>query len=297
MALDGKDLVGIAKTGSGKTLAFTIPAVSKLLTEVSIIVNQGPVKRGKRNPRVLILAPTRELAMQICEANRPFCKASRLTGLMLYGGQRKDYQIEPLSRGVDILYATPGRLLDLENEGYVDLSEIQYLVLDEADRMLDMGFIPQIEEIISKLTHPNRQSILLTATWPKQIQDLCYKVCKDDAIILRIGSEGDHHSVNEDIHQHIDVLQTGDDKLAKLTAVLDEEKISKTSKVLIFAQQKRRCDYVASHLSMKGFSCDALHGDKTQFLRTRIMNNFKSGQTNILVATDVASRGIGNIVN
>lgn len=288
MALSGRNMVGIAQTGSGKTLSYILPALVH-------IAAQPPLKPGE-GPIALILAPTRELACQIQEVARVFGAAMRVRNTCLYGGAPKGPQIRTLRYGAEIVVATPGRLIDLLNDGHTNLNRCSFLVLDEADRMLDMGFEPQLRDIIPKI-RPDRQVTLWSATWPKEVQRLSRDLLGRDFIQVTIGSTELH--ANKKIHQTIDVCEEGDkeEKLAALLLKLWEElpepeATRKMMRTIIFSNKKRICEDLTWKLSKDQWPCVALHGDKSQFERDRALLDFKRGDLPILVCTDVAARGL-----
>jgi ATP-dependent RNA helicase DDX5/DBP2 len=288
MALSGRNMVGIAQTGSGKTLSYILPALVHIAAQPALKPGDGPI--------ALVLAPTRELACQIQEVARVFGAAARVRNACLYGGAPKGPQIRTLRYGAEIVVATPGRLIDLLNGGYVNLNRCSFLVLDEADRMLDMGFEPQLRDIIPKI-RPDRQVTLWSATWPKEVQRLSRDLLGRDFIQVTIGSM--ELSANKKICQVIDVCEESqkEEKLAallvKLWEELPEPEASRTMmRTIIFSNKKRVCEDLSWKLSRDQWPCVALHGDKSQFERDRALLDFKRGQTPILVCTDVAARGL-----
>ncbi|KAG0441412.1 ATP-dependent RNA helicase DBP2 [Dictyocoela muelleri] len=277
MALAGRDMVGIAQTGSGKTLSFMLPA----LIHAS---RQEPLKKGD-GPIVVVLAPTRELVMQITEVAEKYAGYYKMRCVSIYGGVSAYAQKNKLQEGVEILIATPGRLIDLKDQGYIPLERTTFLVLDEADRMLDMGFEPQLRKIIPE-TNPNRQTLMWSATWPKEVRELAEKFMKE-YIQVNVGCE-DLRS-NDRIKQIVRVT----DERHKNSILMDSLKDWKNSdKIIIFCNKKRTCDYLEGELIRRGFKAVAIHGDKAQYTRDRIIADFKSGKCNILIATDVAARGL-----
>lgn len=281
MAMSGRDMVGIAATGSGKTLAYILPAIVHINA-------QSPVRKGD-GPVALILAPTRELAMQIhAEANK-FGKYAQIRSTCIYGGAPKGPQTRELSAGVEICIATPGRLLDMLNENRTNLRRVTYLVMDEADRMLDMGFEPQIRKIIDQI-RPDRQTLMWSATWPKEVQGLACDFLKD-FIQVNIGSMD--ISANVRVAQHILICSPYDKMrllIEELSRILSGPE---PGKIIIFAAKKVTADEVASTLSRDRFPAVAIHGDKSQSERDWVMRQFKEGRSStILVATDVAARGL-----
>ncbi|TGZ77468.1 ATP-dependent RNA helicase DBP2 [Ascodesmis nigricans] len=283
MALSGRDVVGIAETGSGKTLTYCLPAI--------VHINAQPLLSPGDGPIVLVLAPTRELAVQIQQEVAKFGKSSRIRNTCVYGGVPKGPQIRDLSRGVEVLIATPGRLIDMLEAGKTNLRRVTYLVLDEADRMLDMGFEPQIRKIVGQI-RPDRQTCMWSATWPKEVRQLAQDFL-NDYIQVNIGSLD--LSANHNIQQIVEILNDYDkrDRLIKhLEKIMDD----KQSKCLIFTGTKRTADDITKFLRHDGWPCLAIHGDKQQNERDWVLAEFKSGKSPIMVATDVASRGIGMIL-
>ncbi|KAF8250855.1 P-loop containing nucleoside triphosphate hydrolase protein [Wilcoxina mikolae CBS 423.85] len=279
MALSGRDVVGIAETGSGKTLTYCLPAI--------VHINAQPLLSPGDGPIVLVLAPTRELAVQIQQEVAKFGKSSRIRNTCVYGGVPKGPQIRDLTRGVEVLIATPGRLIDMLESGKTNLRRVTYLVLDEADRMLDMGFEPQIRKIIGQI-RPDRQTCMWSATWPKEVRQLASDFLHD-FIQVNVGSLD--LSANHNIQQIVEVMNDHDkrDRLIKhLEKIMDD----KLSKCLIFTGTKRTADEITRFLRQDGWPCLAIHGDKQQNERDWVLNEFKTGKSPIMVATDVASRGI-----
>ena len=304
IALQKRDLISIAKTGSGKTCAFLLPAIHNIMIERAEGRNtpQKEAPRSRRDrrsarhsgPKVVVLAPTRELAIQIEEEARKYASVAGLTSVAVFGGAAKHKQISELRRGADIIVATPGRCNDLIESGELDLSSVNYLVLDEADRMLDMGFMPQIESII-ECTSPERQNFFFTATWPKTVQHLADQYLTN-AVSIRVGETSGKLSANKAITQNVKVVNNKDkyDELLDLIDFLnpDAENPRLLGKTLIFVSRKNDCDSLADDLHAEGFRADCLHGDKTQQQRDYVMNRFRRGQCQVLIATDVAGRGL-----
>ncbi|XP_057657012.1 ATP-dependent RNA helicase p62-like [Diorhabda carinulata] len=281
IAMSGNDMVGIAKTGSGKTLAYILPAIVH-------INNQPPIRKGD-GPIALVLAPTRELAQQIQKVASEFGKSSYVRNTCLFGGAPKGPQARDLSRGVEICIATPGRLIDFLERDTTNLERCTYLVLDEADRMLDMGFEPQIRKILSQI-RPDRQTLMWSATWPKEVMRLANDFM-NDAIYINIGST--HLSANHNIVQIVDVCQEHE-KENKLTDLLQEisDGCEPGSKTIIFAETKKKVDYITNGIRQIGWPAVAMHGDKSQQERDYVLRQFRNGKATILVATDVAARGL-----
>eukprot|EP01017_Pseudomicrothorax_dubius_P030475 TRINITY_DN3809_c0_g2_i3.p1 TRINITY_DN3809_c0_g2~~TRINITY_DN3809_c0_g2_i3.p1 ORF type:complete len:626 (+),score=100.00 TRINITY_DN3809_c0_g2_i3:96-1973(+) len=278
IAMKGHDLIGIAKTGSGKTLAFMIPAFIHLMSQDRPRPGEGPV--------VLVLAPTRELAVQINDECVKFGGGIGIRVVAVYGGAEKYQQKRALFRGVDVVIATPGRLIDLMEQGATNLKRVTYLVLDEADRMLDMGFEDQIREIVSKV-RSDRQTLMWSATWPPNVKTLARELCQEDPIKIQVGAQD--LAVNDKITQKIEIMDE-DEKRARLIEILKQ--YHKRDKILVFCQTKRGCEVLSQTLERLDFPVNALHGDKTQKERDRVMAEFKLGEKPILIATDLAARGL-----
>jgi ATP-dependent RNA helicase RhlE len=268
--LEGRDVMGLAQTGTGKTGAFTIPILQRLLL--------GP----QRQLRALILAPTRELAEQIHLTSLDLGKHTRLRSIAIYGGVSKNSQISRLLNGVNIAIACPGRLLDLVGDDHIDLSHIEILVLDEADRMCDMGFIPDIRRII-KLLPSKRQTLCFAATMPEDIRRLTDKILKDP-VRIQVGQISPPKSVTHALYPVPNTL-----KKSLLFAMLEQ---TPTGRVLIFTRTKYRARNLARDLVKRGYRAEALQGNMSQNKRQRAIDGFRGKKYDILVATDVASRGI-----
>ncbi|XP_022660339.1 ATP-dependent RNA helicase dbp2-like isoform X3 [Varroa destructor] len=283
IALSGRDMVGIAQTGSGKTLAYTLPAL------VHIWGNNG--HRGYRppgSPMVLVLAPTRELAQQIQQVAAEFGRGAGIKSVCIFGGAPKGGQLREMDRGCEICIATPGRLIDFLESGKLSLRRrCSYLVLDEADRMLDMGFEPQIRKIIGQI-RPDAQTLMWSATWPKEVRMLAEDYLKE-YVQLNIGALS--LSANHKITQVVEVCTEAekDEKLMALQRKFSEEK---DAKVLIFAETKKKVDDLSIRLRQCGFHAISIHGDKSQQERDWVLQGFRSGDCQTLVATDVAARGL-----
>jgi ATP-dependent RNA helicase RhlE len=276
--LQGRDILGVAQTGTGKTAAFALPILHNLAK------NRRP--NHAKSCRVLVLSPTRELASQIAERFSAYGRDLNLKQMTVYGGVSEKPQIKAMRTGVHVLVATPGRLLDLMNQGHIELGALDVFVLDEADRMLDMGFLPDIKKIIKKLPD-KRQSLFFSATMPDKIVDLSngllYKPVKID-----VTPDDSSTSVIDTIQQR--VLFVEHSKKRQLLAHLLKQKAG--GSVLVFSRTKHGADRLAKILKKQDFSADSIHGDRTQNARTRILKEFKSRKIGILVATDVAARGI-----
>ncbi|XP_045462972.1 ATP-dependent RNA helicase dbp2-like isoform X1 [Harmonia axyridis] len=281
IAMSGRDLVGIAQTGSGKTLAYILPAIVH-------INNQQPISRGD-GPIALVLAPTRELAQQIQQVASDFGRTSYVRNTCIFGGAPKGPQARDLERGVEICIATPGRLIDFLEKGTTNLERCTYLVLDEADRMLDMGFEPQIRKIIEQI-RPDRQTLMWSATWPKEVKKLAEDYL-NDYIQINIGSL--QLSANHNILQIVDVCQENE-KPEKLNVLLQEigNNAEPGSKILIFAETKVKVEDITRQLRRYGWQAVCMHGDKSQQERDYVLREFRNGKSFILVATDVAARGL-----
>jgi ATP-dependent RNA helicase DDX5/DBP2 len=290
LASAGRDMISVAKTGSGKTFAFVMPAIAKILERRDA---RGGVARG-RSPFALVLAPTRELTQQIEKEASKVAVASGVKVASLYGGTSKQTQIYSLRNGVDLAVGTPGRINDLITAGYLNLSDVEYLVLDEADRMLDMGFEPQIRSIIAEC-NPKKQSLFFTATWPKSIRGLAADYLRDP-VTINIGEQSEL-TANSAITQHVHVVSPRE-KAAKLQAIFaDLKRISMQEertfpKTLVFLSRKSDCDDLAYDLRDLGFPVGTLHGDKTQQARDMILDHYRSNKIKLLIATDVAARGL-----
>mmetsp|Transcript_24201 Transcript_24201/g.48130 ORF Transcript_24201/g.48130 Transcript_24201/m.48130 type:complete len:537 (+) Transcript_24201:54-1664(+) len=278
MALKGKNMVGISATGSGKTLAFLLPAM--------IHINAQPYLKPGDGPIVLVLAPTRELAVQIKEECDKFGASSEIKNTVVYGGVPKGKQIRSLREGVEIVIATPGRLIDHLEAGNTNLARVTYLVLDEADRMLDMGFEPQLRKICGQI-RPDRQVLMWSATWPKEVKNLAQDYLSEYYQVT-VGSLD--LAGNKDVTQIIDVC-ADTEKYRNLLRYL-KENLSTKDRVLVFVETKKGCDMLTRSLRMDGFQARAMHGDKSQEERDWVLKEFKSCQATLLVATDVAARGL-----
>nr|VDD26941.1 unnamed protein product [Brassica rapa] len=276
IAMQGRDIVAIAKTGSGKTLGYLIPAFMHL---------QRIRNDSRMGPTILVLSPTRELATQIQDEAVKFGRSSRISCTCLYGGAPKGPQLRDLERGADIVVATPGRLNDILEMRRISLRQVSYLVLDEADRMLDMGFEPQIRKIVKEIP-TKRQTLMYTATWPKGVRKIAADLLVNPAQV-NIGNV-DELVANKSITQHIEVVATME-KQRRLEQILRSQEPG--SKVIIFCSTKRMCDQLTRNITRQ-FGAAAIHGDKSQPERDSVLNQFRSGRTPVLVATDVAARGL-----
>jgi len=276
VALAGRDVLGIAQTGTGKTAAFTLPMIDRL--------SAGRSKA--RMPRSLVLAPTRELADQVASSFEKYAAGGKLTWALLIGGVSFEDQLRKLDRGVDVLIATPGRLLDHFERGKLLLTGVQIMVVDEADRMLDMGFIPDIERIF-KMTPASRQTLFFSATMPPEITRLTTQFLKDPTRI-----EATRPAMTADtISQFIAPIPSGDPKAKRLAlrALISQEDVGNG---IVFCNRKTDVDIVAKSLKSHGFDAAAIHGDLDQSMRTRTLESFRKGELKLLVASDVAARGL-----
>lgn len=272
VVLEQRDLLGCAQTGTGKTAAFSLPMLERLHQRSS----QPFVK-------ALVLAPTRELALQIGDNIKAYSKYLRLEHAVVFGGVSQHHQVQQLRRGVDIIIATPGRLLDLVNQGIIKLNKIEILVLDEADRMFDMGFINDLRKIV-KLTPTSRQTLLFSATMPPEIQDLAMGILKNPVEVKVTPVSSTATTVNQSVY-----FVEKNNKRGLLQHVIREQKMQN---VLVFTRTKRGADRVAMTLNKGGISAAAIHGDKSQQARQKALANFKDKSLTVLVATDIAARGI-----
>lgn len=283
-----RDLMACAQTGSGKTAAFLFPTIAALLEETDVVsrIEQNMQRKTRVYPRSLILAPTRELASQIHKEARKLTYRSHLRSVVVYGGADSYNQIRELKSGCDILVATPGRLTDMIERGYISLEDIRYLCLDEADRMLDMGFEKQIRFIVTESNMPDidkRQTLMFSATFPKPIQRLAAEFLKD-YVFLKVGKLG---STTDFITQQIKFVEDENKKEELLYTIDSVEGLT-----LVFVETKKSADYLEEFLARKGYPSSSIHGDKSQSEREAALESFKSGYTPILVATDVAARGL-----
>jgi ATP-dependent RNA helicase RhlE len=276
IVLEGRDLIGCAQTGTGKTAAFALPILH-------ILDGEKTPRKFRRNIRALVLTPTRELAQQISESFRRYGNNSGIRNTVVYGGVSQRLQTEKLKKGVDILIATPGRLLDLMQQKYINLDNIQILVLDEADRMLDMGFIQDIKKIISFIPK-ERQTLFFSATMPLEVLRLSKDILTDP---VKISVTPDRPAV-ELIRQELYYVARPD-KNNLLIHLLQDEAVSSA---LVFTRTKSGAERVTRHLNAAKINADAIHGDKSQNARQRALDKFKAKKTRVLVATDIASRGI-----
>ncbi|HWU16028.1 MAG TPA: DEAD/DEAH box helicase, partial [Caulobacter sp.] len=276
VALAGQDVLGIAQTGTGKTAAFTLPLIDKLMT--------GRAKA--RMPRALVIAPTRELADQVASSFEKYAKGTKLSWALLIGGVSFGDQEKKLDRGVDVLIATPGRLLDHFERGKLLMTGVQFLVVDEADRMLDMGFIPDIERIF-KMTPPKKQTLFFSATMPPEITRLTKQFLKDP-VRIEVAKPA---TTNANITQLLVKVPSADPKAKRLAlrALIEKAQIETG---IVFCNRKTEVDIVAKSLKSHGFDAAAIHGDLDQSQRMKTLAAFRDGSLKILVASDVAARGL-----
>jgi ATP-dependent RNA helicase RhlE len=275
VVLAGRDIVGIAQTGTGKTAAFALPILNRLHA------NRKPLE--KKSPRVLVLSPTRELSGQILDSFRTYGRHMRLQSALVIGGVPMGRQVRDLMNGLDVLVATPGRLLDLLRANAVRLNQVEVLVLDEADRMLDMGFIHDIRTIVAKLPK-ERQTLLFSATMPREIADLAAQMLRDP---VRVAVTPVASTV-ERVSQR--VIMT--DKPAKSALLIELLRNEVTGQTLVFTRTKHGADKVVKSLHHAGISAEAIHGNKSQNQRERVLGAFRAGKVKTLIATDIAARGI-----
>ncbi|MDD5062351.1 MAG: DEAD/DEAH box helicase [Candidatus Marinimicrobia bacterium] len=274
--LEGKDVLGSAQTGTGKTAAFAIPIIQMLSQ------NQD-YSKGRRKIRALVVTPTRELAIQIGDSFAAYGRFTDLRHTVIYGGVKQLQQTNALQKGIDILIATPGRLLDLMDQGYVNLQSIRFFVLDEADRMLDMGFIHDVRKIITKLP-ARRQSLFFSATMPKEVTDLAAAIVNQPSKVniapVKITTEAIQQSVYYVDKEH------------KKSLILHVLKDPTLETALVFTRTKYGADKLAKYLNINGIRSNAIHGDKTQNARQQALSGFKKRAVRVLVASDIASRGL-----
>lgn len=274
--LEGTDLVGCAQTGTGKTAAFAIPIINSLHRMV------GSTNKRKVI-RTLVVTPTRELAIQIDESFNTYGKYTNIRSMVIFGGVSQVPQVDQLKKGIDILIATPGRLLDLHKQGFIDLDHLHFLVLDEADQMLDMGFINDVKKIV-KLTPDNRQTLLFSATMPMAIRELADTFLTTPKYVSVTPVSSTAETVNQKVY-----FVGKEDKRSLLYHIIRNDKINN---VLVFTRTKHGADNVVKALKKNGVTAEAIHGDKSQNARQRVLEAFKNKEISVLVATDIAARGI-----
>ena len=273
--LNGHDLLGVAQTGTGKTAAFGIPILNHLLKEN----NTG----GKRKIKALVVTPTRELAIQIAESFTAYSQFTNLRNTVIFGGVKQSKQVASLQQGVDILVATPGRLLDLMNQGYISFSDLKYVVLDEADQMLDMGFIHDVKKIIAKLPL-KRQSLFFSATMPKSIVDLSQKMLGNFKRITIKPQQATAEKVEQGVY-----FVSKNNKPKLLIHLIEGRS---TDSVLVFSRTKHGANKIVKVLDKANIKSAAIHGNKSQLQRQKALGAFKDGSLKVLIATDIAARGI-----
>ncbi|MBF0316103.1 MAG: DEAD/DEAH box helicase [Oligoflexia bacterium] len=283
--LEGRDLIGIAQTGTGKTAAFALPILNRLA--------RNKIQTKAKRVRALILTPTRELASQIDSNLKLYGKGLQLFSAVVFGGVAHRPQIQTMIRGIDILVATPGRLLDLMNEGHIQFEQLEVFVLDEADRMLDMGFIRDVKKIIAKLPQ-KKQTLLFSATMPEDIARLATTLLKDP---VRVEATPQATTV-EKVEQKVRFIERAKKPLLLANLLKD----SSLKSVLVFTRTKHGADRVVRHLEQASISSAAIHGNKSQGARERALGSFRAGKIRVLVATDIAARGIdvsqiGHVIN
>ncbi|MEM9921800.1 MAG: DEAD/DEAH box helicase [Bacteroidota bacterium] len=274
--LEGRDLLGCAQTGTGKTAAFAIPILQHLYLN-------REASRGMRKIRALVVSPTRELAIQIAHSFTAYSKFLRIRNTVIFGGVKQGAQVEALQKGIDVLVATPGRLLDLIDQGYISLRDIDFFVLDEADHMLDMGFIHSIKRIIKHLPE-KRQSLFFSATLPPNIMELSRKILgRPERVSVR-----PEQATAEKVEQAVYFVR----KKMKAKLLVHLLKSQSFESTLVFSRTKYGADRIVRLLKKKNIKAEAIHGNKSQNARQRALGNFKRGETKVLVATDIAARGI-----
>ena len=273
--LEGRDLIGCAQTGTGKTAAFALPILH--------LLSSRPKPTSPRRPRALILTPTRELASQIAQNFEAYGKYLNLNHFVLFGGVGQNPQVQKLTRGVDILVATPGRLLDLHSQRHIHFDQVEIFVLDEADRMLDMRFVHDVKKVMALLP-AKRQSLLFSATMPPAIQQLADRLLHDP-VQVEVNPVA---STAERIQQHLCYVERGDKRML-LVHFLEKYP---DGLVLVFVKMKHGANRLVEQLEKTGVRAEAIHGNKSQTARERALENFRSGRTRVLIATDIAARGI-----
>jgi ATP-dependent RNA helicase RhlE len=274
--LEGRDVLGCAQTGTGKTAAFALPILHRLLRSEN-------APRRRRPIRALVLSPTRELAAQIGESFRGYARFTRLRSTVVFGGVSQRGQVRTLGEGVDVLIATPGRLLDLMHQGYVDLREVEVFVLDEADRMLDMGFIPDVRRVVAAIP-AQRQTLMFSATMPDAIRRLADVLLSDPVSVQAAPEAASSGPIDQRVF-HVSKA----DKPALLKDILDRKE---ATRVLVFTRTRHGADRVERHLARAGVHAAAIHGSKSQTARERALADFRGTNAPVLVATDIAARGL-----
>ncbi len=273
--LSGRDMLGCAQTGTGKTAAFALPILQRLAA--------GNRRPTERHMRVLVLTPTRELCAQVAESFRDYGRFQDTSTVQVFGGVSEGPQKEALRRGVDVCVATPGRLLDLMDQGFARLAQVEVLILDEADRMLDMGFINDIRKVVAQVPR-KRQTLLFSATLPKEIRDLARGLLSDPVEVSVAPQSTTAENVSQEVY-----FVPGVHKQALLEHLLDARDVTRA---LVFTRTKHRADRVARALAKARVTAEAIHGNKSQNARLRALDNFKRGKTRVLVASDIAARGL-----
>ncbi|MEL6396335.1 MAG: DEAD/DEAH box helicase [Planctomycetota bacterium] len=277
-ALEGRDVLGLAQTGTGKTAAFALPALDKLHRAKT--ADSG---RGRPTPRVLVLSPTRELATQIAESMREYCAGTEIRGCTVFGGVSQVHQVRKLRAGVDVIVATPGRLMDLLEQGHIDLSSIETFVLDEVDRMLDMGFVQPIRSIAAKIPS-ERQTLMFSATLPREIAKLASTLMRDPVKVEAPRQKRAEPKIEQFLH-----LVEGKEKPVLLLEMLSDHAVERA---VVFTRTKHGADNLTRKLVRSGVRAESIHGNKSQNQRQRALDAFRSGRAGVLVATDVAARGL-----
>jgi len=276
LILAREDVLGSAQTGTGKTAAFALPILQHL-------EQANSPHGGKRKIKVLVVTPTRELAIQIADSFTTYAKYNNVKNTVIYGGVKQRSQTDALGRGVDVLVATPGRLLDLMNQGFISLKDIQYFVLDEADRMLDMGFIHDIRTLLTKLP-PKRQSLFFSATMPSNIIDLSRQILRNPQKVAVSPVSSTAETIQQFMYRT--------NKKSKNDLLLHILKDTSIDQVLVFSRTKHGADRIVRNLRKRKIESSAIHGDKAQNQRQKALKSFKNGEIRVLVATDIAARGI-----
>jgi superfamily II DNA/RNA helicase len=286
VALHGHDIIGQAKTGTGKTLGFGIPLLQRVVAQDEEQDADAPVVAEKGKPQALVVVPTRELCVQVTEDLVKAAARRQVRILSIYGGRAYEPQVERLKKGIEVVVGTPGRLIDLAQQGHLDLGHVRTLVLDEADEMLDLGFLPDVEKIV-RLVPAGRQTMLFSATMPGQIISLARAYMHHPTHIRAVDPDDDGHTVKA-VEQHV-FRAHAMDKVEMLARILQSEGRGLT---LVFCRTKRTAAKVADELADRGFASGAVHGDLGQGAREQALRAFRNGKVDVLVATDVAARGI-----
>ena len=274
--LKGEDVLAVAQTGTGKTAAYAIPVLQ--------LLHQNKSSKRTEGIKCVVMVPTHELAIQVMEVFKEIGKHTKVKTFGIYGGVEQDAQIQRLQKGIDILVATPGRLFDLRSQGYIDLNTIEILVLDEADYMLDLGFIKDIEDLV-RLLPRKRQTLFFSATISKKIKETAYSLVKTEAIRIQISPK---NPVAKNVSHQVTFIEM-DDKRFFLERLVNE---NPDVKILVFVRTKVRAERVKSAMERVGIQCLTIHSDKSQEARNHILDQFKSGEVKLLVATDVSARGV-----